>query len=173
LRHGIVAKSAEWPASLYATFTVPGGTAACTAALIGPQVMLTAAHCVPPSGKVTIRFNNRSYETKCTQHSRYGSDASADFALCKLSQPVSQPAQFQFPGGRDCRCQCFDLRGRTAVLAGLGVDVHLNEYVQRPALRRPEAIERYVARHIAGENDYSFQLWSLLMLELWFREFID
>jgi secreted trypsin-like serine protease len=96
LRHGVIAKSIEWPASLYATFSVPGGTAACTSALIGPQVMLTAAHCVPSNGKVTIRFSNKNYDTKCTQHSRYGNDASADFALCKLNQPFSGPTGFQF-----------------------------------------------------------------------------
>lgn len=96
LRHGMVAKSQEWPASLYATFSVPGGTAACTSALIGPQAMLTAAHCVPSNGKVTIGFANRSYDSQCEQHPKYGADASADFALCKLSRPLSGPAGFQF-----------------------------------------------------------------------------
>ena len=38
---------------------------------------------------------------------------------------------------------------------------------------RPEMIERYVNEHIAGQRDHSFQLWTLLMLELWFRRFID
>src|SRR5262245_3491173 len=35
LRGGREAVSAEWPASLYATFTAHGTTAACTAALLG------------------------------------------------------------------------------------------------------------------------------------------
>ncbi len=96
LRHGTVAKSIDWPASLYATFSVPGGTAACTSALIGPQAMLTAAHCIPSNGKVSIRFSNKNYDTTCTQHPRYGQDASADFALCKLDKPLSGPAGFQF-----------------------------------------------------------------------------
>jgi len=52
-------------------------------------------------------------------------------------------------------------------------EVLVSERSLKRGIIRPEAIERYVARHIAGENDYSFQLWSLLMLELWFREFID
>src|SRR5690349_14538795 len=47
LRGAREAASAEWPASLYATFAAHGGTAACTAALLGPRVLLTAAHCVP------------------------------------------------------------------------------------------------------------------------------
>ena len=52
-------------------------------------------------------------------------------------------------------------------------EVLLSERSLKRGIIRPDAIERYVSRHIAGEKDYSFQLWSLLMLELWFREFID
>jgi asparagine synthase (glutamine-hydrolysing) len=38
---------------------------------------------------------------------------------------------------------------------------------------RPEKMRQYVGEHIAGTFDHSFQIWSLLMLELWFRRFID
>ena len=38
---------------------------------------------------------------------------------------------------------------------------------------RRESVERYVNEHINGERDHSSQLWTLLMLELWFRRFID
>lgn len=38
---------------------------------------------------------------------------------------------------------------------------------------RPEMIEKYVNEHIDGHRDHSFQIWTLLMLELWFRRFID
>ncbi len=38
---------------------------------------------------------------------------------------------------------------------------------------RPEMIERYVGEHIRGERDHAFQIWTLLMLELWFQRFID
>ena len=38
---------------------------------------------------------------------------------------------------------------------------------------RPEFIESLVSSHISAKQDYSFQVWTLLMLELWFREFID
>jgi hypothetical protein len=96
LRHGTIAKSIDWPASLYATFSVPGGTAACTSALLGPYVMLTAAHCVPSNGHVTIHFSNGDYDTTCTQHPKYGNDASSDFGLCKLTKPFSEPPGFQY-----------------------------------------------------------------------------
>jgi asparagine synthase (glutamine-hydrolysing) len=40
-------------------------------------------------------------------------------------------------------------------------------------LFRPEAIKRMVELHTRGERDFSAQLWTLLMLELWFQRFID
>jgi asparagine synthase (glutamine-hydrolysing) len=38
---------------------------------------------------------------------------------------------------------------------------------------RPGVIEQHVNQHISGERDHSFQIWTLLMLELWFQKFID
>lgn len=37
---------------------------------------------------------------------------------------------------------------------------------------RPEPIKEMVKLHIAGQKDYDFQLWALLMFELWHREFM-
>jgi asparagine synthase (glutamine-hydrolysing) len=38
---------------------------------------------------------------------------------------------------------------------------------------RPEAIEKLVTEHINGKREHSHRLWALLMLELWFREYMD
>ena len=120
LRHGKVAVSADWPASLYATFDTPTGRAACTAALVGPQAMLTAAHCVPASGRVTFSYAGQSapYIATCTRHTRYGSDASADYGLCKLDRPFAAPAGFQYEtistGSMD------GIAGTTLVMTGYG-----------------------------------------------------
>lgn len=38
---------------------------------------------------------------------------------------------------------------------------------------RPEVVRQLVELHVRGERDYSHQLWTLLMLELWFERFID
>ncbi len=37
----------------------------------------------------------------------------------------------------------------------------------------PTAVRRMVELHTRGERDYTHQLWTLLMLELWFQRFID
>ncbi|MGH9944423.1 MAG: asparagine synthase-related protein, partial [Pyrinomonadaceae bacterium] len=37
----------------------------------------------------------------------------------------------------------------------------------------PEAVRRMYELHTRGERDYAHQLWTLLMLELWFERYID
>jgi asparagine synthase (glutamine-hydrolyzing) len=38
---------------------------------------------------------------------------------------------------------------------------------------KPEMTKKYVSEHTNGERDHAFQIWTLLMLELWFQRFID
>ncbi len=38
---------------------------------------------------------------------------------------------------------------------------------------RPNAVKKFVEDHISGKKDYTFQLWALLMLELWHKKFMD
>jgi asparagine synthase (glutamine-hydrolysing) len=52
-------------------------------------------------------------------------------------------------------------------------EVILSEKALRRGLFKPEAVTRLVELHARGERDYSHQLWTLLMLELWFNRFID
>ena len=49
----------------------------------------------------------------------------------------------------------------------------LSERAGRRGLFRPAAVRRMVELHTRGERDYTHQLWTLLMLELWFQRFID
>jgi hypothetical protein len=123
LRGGEEARSADWPASLYATFTVPGGSAACTAALIGPRAMLTAAHCVPATGTVTFSYKGhaRPYLTRCTRHPNYSAatkDASADFALCAVTAAFAEPAGFLYETVNTSGFA--GLMNRSLVLTGFG-----------------------------------------------------
>ena len=52
-------------------------------------------------------------------------------------------------------------------------EVLLSETSLNRGVIRPEAIRRYVEEHIDARQDHSFRLWTLLMLELWYRRFID
>ena len=52
-------------------------------------------------------------------------------------------------------------------------DVLLSQKSLQRGIIRPEVLKRYVTEHITGERDHSFQIWTLLMLELWFQRFID
>jgi V8-like Glu-specific endopeptidase len=101
LRHAEEARTADWPAVLYATFETERGTAVCTAALIGPKAMLTAAHCVPASGVVSFEYAAARFDSDCERHPRYitGEDASADFALCKVRDDPQNPDGVRLPTG--------------------------------------------------------------------------
>jgi asparagine synthase (glutamine-hydrolysing) len=52
-------------------------------------------------------------------------------------------------------------------------EVLLSEKALRRGLFKPQTVNQLVDLHVRGERDYSQQLWALLMLELWFQQFID
>ena len=49
----------------------------------------------------------------------------------------------------------------------------LSERAARRGYLRPDAVRRMVEEHVRGERERAHQLWTLLMLELWFKRFID
>lgn len=49
----------------------------------------------------------------------------------------------------------------------------LAEKALKRQLFKPEVVKRMVDQHVQGMRDYSHQLWTLMMLELWFQRFID
>ncbi len=52
-------------------------------------------------------------------------------------------------------------------------DVLLSESFRKRGIIRPEAVQTIVDQHIKGDVDHAFPIWTLLMLELWYRRFID
>lgn len=91
LRGGRVADTDKWPASLYLTYRtsrISRKHSACTAALVGPQVVLTAAHCVPRNRVLRFTRGDQEFISVCDRHTQYNArpkrDLSADFALCKI-----------------------------------------------------------------------------------------
>lgn len=49
----------------------------------------------------------------------------------------------------------------------------LSEKSLKRGVVKPEMIESYVNEHLSLTRDHTFQIWVLLMLELWFQRFID
>lgn len=76
----------EWPA----TVIISSGSIGCTATLVGPEVLLTAAHCLEAAGQVSVSLAGQQVGGTCTKHPHYSpSNPSPDFGLCKLDSPVT------------------------------------------------------------------------------------
>ena len=86
----------------------------CTATLIGPRVILTAAFCVDEQATATVATNGGALNLKCTAHPEFPKNPSATFALCRLDQ--------DFPGKPERIGDGASLptSGTTIYLAGLG-----------------------------------------------------
>jgi len=52
-------------------------------------------------------------------------------------------------------------------------EVLLSERSLGRGIVKPEILTRYVDEHTSGRFDHAWQIWTLLMLELWFQRFID
>ena len=52
-------------------------------------------------------------------------------------------------------------------------DTLLSKRARERGYFKPDRVEHLVWEHLAERADYSFQLWNLLMLELWQQEFMD
>ena len=52
-------------------------------------------------------------------------------------------------------------------------EVLLSERAVSRGLFKPEVVRSLIDQHVRSERDHSHQLWTFLMLELWFQRFID
>jgi asparagine synthase (glutamine-hydrolysing) len=52
-------------------------------------------------------------------------------------------------------------------------DTLLSNRARERGYFKPERVDHLMQEHVAERADHSFQLWNLLMLELWQREFVD
>jgi hypothetical protein len=84
---GTVVDPADWPASPW--------VGNCSSTLIGPRVLLTAAHCVGNGGTKSFTIGATRYSGTCTHHPDYrgssgrNGNSTADWALCYLSTTVT------------------------------------------------------------------------------------
>lgn len=90
LIEGKQATEGGFRASFFEPFDDQPKVPKCTATLVGPQTVLTAAHCVGDGKKVLIRSAN-IYEGHCAHHPAYqkgNNDPSMDLALCKMTETI-------------------------------------------------------------------------------------
>jgi asparagine synthase (glutamine-hydrolysing) len=52
-------------------------------------------------------------------------------------------------------------------------DVLAPDRLKRHGLFRPPVVERLMREHVAKSADHSFQIWSLLIFQLWYDRFVD
>lgn len=78
---GVIADPEDWPASPW--------VGNCSATIIGEQVLLTAAHCVSNGGTKSFSLSGKRYSGRCTHHPSYKNNNTADWALCALTEPVT------------------------------------------------------------------------------------
>lgn len=83
---GSAADLATWQASLL----FHTATTDCTATVIGPQTILTAAHCVRNGRLGSIRLRDFSSDVTCTRHPNYEGESNHifDIALCLIDTPI-------------------------------------------------------------------------------------
>ncbi len=74
----------DWPASVYAHM----GNAACTATIVGEQVLIIASHCVSHGGSASFSIGANSYTSTCSRSPLYRRGVDHDLALCKISRKV-------------------------------------------------------------------------------------
>lgn len=58
-------------------------------------------------------------------------------------------------------------------LRDLVCDVVLSSKALGRGYFRPEAVRALVEEHVRGQTDHGYRLWTLLMLELWHRQYVD
>lgn len=81
---GTPASPADWPASVYARM----GNSACSATVVGEQVLLIASHCVTHGGTASFSVGANAYTSVCARSPKYRAGIDHDLALCKVSKKV-------------------------------------------------------------------------------------
>lgn len=76
----------EYPEVVYISM----GNGRCSATVIGPRVILTAAHCARGGKKVTFQHNQTQYSATCNAPSVYPKD-DHDISLCLTDKKVEGP----------------------------------------------------------------------------------
>lgn len=120
---GELAAACQWPT----TVGLYGAQSQCTGALVHPEIVVTAAHCLEGGALTTVTLGEDIYAPRyeldiaqCTKHPNYELEYPdyADFMFCRLSSPLLGVPTVPIIMG----CEADELEsGAPAVLAGYGL----------------------------------------------------
>jgi hypothetical protein len=91
---GTIVSARDWPAAVMSEVTSGSSRRLCSAALIGPQALLTAAHC-SPTGTSVLKVGPTTHTVTCQVTDAYPGDPTQDVALCHVVPEVTD-ARIQF-----------------------------------------------------------------------------
>lgn len=63
----------------------------CTATVVGPKAILTAAHCLGGATTGSVLINNQTLSLTCQPNPKYSTDPTADVAMCAASGTITAP----------------------------------------------------------------------------------
>lgn len=112
----------QWPASLMLTTKVGSGEEMCSATLVGPDTLLTAAHCVEDNSSISLGYKKQHPKGTCNRSPSYvepgiGKVHGGDIALCKFAPPLTG-ILFESVSLKSDSV----VSGRTILLSGFGCD---------------------------------------------------
>lgn len=84
---GVPANGSDWPSTFYFGSAGRG----CTSTAVGPQVVITAAHCVADGESGTVYTPSQSISARCDHHTDYAADFEYDIALCLTDEIIILP----------------------------------------------------------------------------------
>lgn len=89
---GDEAHAEDFPATVY----ISDGSGRCTATLIGPESLISAAHCMDDDSAVVFTLlTGKTHRARCRHHPDYKQNETADWALCYLDTPVLEGVTFE------------------------------------------------------------------------------